>query len=125
MKYIIETIPNEQMRYPTCGDYFTGPDGTEHIVVSDMGNDDYAFLVMIHEFAEQYLTKRRGITEESITAFDEEFERNRPEGNVDEPGDDPQAPYQNEHCLATAIERMMAAALGVKWQEYDNAISEL
>lgn len=124
MRYVIETIPHSSQRYDTVGDYFN-EDGTERIIVSDMGDEDYEFLVAIHELAEQYLTKRRGITEASITAFDEEFERNRKEGNEDEPGDDPNAPYQNEHCLATSIERMMAAALGVKWKEYEDAVNAL
>jgi hypothetical protein len=125
MKYILNTIPHSEQRYPTVGDYWTDPDGTNHIVVSDMGNDDYAFLVMLHELVEQYLTKKRGINEEKITEFDKIFELNRKEGNVDEPGNDKEAPYRLEHNIATFIESGMAQALGVDWDKYDDAVNNL
>lgn len=125
MKIIIETIPHEKQRYPTCGDYWTEPDGTQRIVVSEMGNEDYSFLVAIHELAEWYLTQRRGITEAAIQSFDVAYEAHRGAGDVSEPGDAPDAPYQNEHNMATGIERVMAAALGVKWKEYDDTVASL
>ena len=90
-----------------------------------MGNDDYHMLVFLHEMVEAHLTKVRGITEKSISNFDIEFEKKRQDGNVDEPGDDPNAPYRKEHFFATSVERLLAAELGVDWKEYDDAVNSL
>lgn len=125
MKYIIETIPHSEQRYKTCGDYWTDEDGTNHIVVSDMGDEDFALLVAIHELAEQYLCKKRGIAEPDITAFDIKFEAEKVEDSIEEPGDDVNAPYMNEHCIATAIERLMCAELNRPWKEYEEAVLKL
>jgi len=46
------------------------------------------------------------------------YERNRREGDLGEPGDDPRAPYYREHQFASGMERLMAAELGVDWQQY-------
>jgi hypothetical protein len=121
----INTIPHSQHRYPTVSDYFLNGNGQQQFLISDMGNKDYEFLVAIHELIEQHLTEKRGISEESITKFDEEFEAKREEGNLDEPGNDPKAPYWKEHQFATKIEKLVADELGVDWVEYDNAVCEL
>jgi hypothetical protein len=122
MKINIETIPHSQQRYPTVGDYWVDPDGTLQIRISDLGNAIYEQAVALHELTEMFLVLNRGISIGDIDAFDIEFERKRigPE-DIDEPGDDPKAPYQNEHCYATAVERMFIAANGVKWADYDVA----
>jgi len=125
MKIVIKTIPHDQHRYETVGDYYTDCDGTKNIVVSDMGNEDYALLVALHELIEQTLTEKRGIKEEDITAFDEEYEKNRKEGDESEPGDDVNAPYKKEHFFSTNVERLMAAELGVDWKEYDKTVMSL
>ena len=39
-------------------------------------------------------------------------------------GDDPEAPYEHEHCLATAIERILCAELRVNWEDYDRELAE-
>jgi hypothetical protein len=90
-----------------------------------MNNPDHAFLILLHELVEAYLCQRREITEEAVTAFDAEFEANRPPGNEDENGDDPAAPYAKEHFAATNIERIMAGELGVVWSHYTDAIEGL
>ncbi len=119
MKINIRTIPHDKQRYETCGDYWTDSEGRIKIVVSDMGNDDYAFLVGLHEMVEYWLVKKRGINEQSITDFDIKFD------GKGEPGDDPEAPYQKEHNFATGIERLMCSELGIKWQDYDGTVGEL
>lgn len=124
-KILIEVIPHKHHRYDTCGDYIFEDNGNIRIWVSDTGNDDYSFLVAVHELVEAYLTRKRGISEESITKFDKEFERRREVGNVDEPGDDFNAPYRKEHFLATNIERQLALELGIDWKAYDKTINEL
>ena len=125
MKIIIETIPHSEQKYPTVGDYWVDADGTWQIRVSKMGDWKYEFLVAFHELCEKALCTERGITDEEITAFDIEFEKNRPEGNVDEPGNHKDAPYRLEHNIATFIESGMAQALGVDWNKYDETVNNL
>ena len=123
MKIIIESIPHNKQRYETCGDWkFEGD--TLHVTVSHT-EDNYDFLIGIHEAIEAWLCRERGIAEPDITAFDVKFENKRPEGNDDEPGDDPQAPYKREHFTATNIERILADQLHVEWSEYDKTINAL
>jgi len=125
LRISIETIPHQDQRYETCGDWYIGPDDTIHIKVSDMGNADYEFLVALHELCEFWLCNKRGITDEQITAFDKKFEEDRAaglHGDDEEPGDDPNAPYRREHFFATIIERMLAHELGVDWAEYNEEV---
>ncbi len=126
MKICIETIPHEQQRYPTVGDYWEDPDGTEQVRVSRMIDWRYEILVAVHEVVEWALTRERGIREEDISAFDVEYERLRERELVKgEPGDNPKAPYRREHFFATNLERLFAAELGVEWQEYEQYVDEL
>lgn len=125
MKIQLQTIPHSNQRYDTVGDYWTDEDGCDQIRVSEMGNPDFEFLVSIHEQIEQHLTRKRGISEESITAFDKAYEANRPEGDESEPGDHPMAPYRKEHFVATNIERILAAELNVDWAVYDHVVNSL
>jgi hypothetical protein len=125
MKIIIETIPHQQQRYPTVGDWIFDKDGTLHITVSDMGDDRYEFLVGVHEAVEAFLCRHRGISEESITEFDIKFEKNRQYNDISEPGDNPLAPYRKEHFFATSIERLIAAELKVDWFVYDETVVNL
>lgn len=125
MRIIIDTIAHSAQRYPTVGDWKIDADGTIHIYVSDMGNDDYAFLVAIHELVEARLCQKCGITDEMVTAFDEKFELVRKPGDISEPGDDPLSPYRREHCTATAVERLMCAELGINWFDYEQAVQRL
>ena len=125
MKINIQTIPNSEQRYITTGDYWIDSDGTWQIRVSDLGDWKKELLVAIHELAEQAICLSKGIKEEDISAFDIEFEKNRTEGNFDEPGDDRNAPYADEHCIATSIERLMSVSLGLKWKDYDDAVNNV
>jgi len=125
MKIIIETILHQQQAYPTVGDWRRDPDGTLRIKVSEEIGDRHALLVAVHELVEVALCEARGITVAAVDAFDQNFEANRPKGNYDEPGDDPAAPYRKEHFFATNIERLLAAELGVDWQQYEAAINKL
>ena len=122
MEIHIKTIPHSEHRYPTCGDYWEDSDGVLQIRVSEMGNEDYEYLVAGHELRESYLCKKRGIAEPDITAFDIQFDKDGKEG---EPGDDPLSPYRREHFFSTSIERLEAAELNVDWGKYDEAIDSL
>ena len=76
--------------------------------VMDLGNDDYEFLIFIHELIEWRLTQKHGVAEEDITAFDKKHL------DTNEPGYLKEAPYHKEHMAAEAIERMVATLLGVE-----------
>ncbi len=117
-------IPHTAQRYPTVGD-FQVIDGVRTLRVSEFGNADYEFMILLHEMVEQHLALKRGITAEAVDAFDMQFEKDRPEGNEDEPGDDPAAPYYSAHQFATIIERMMCHELGLDWNEYNRAVVKL
>lgn len=125
MNINIKTIPHNEQRYETVGDWWFDENGDLQIRVSDVGNPKYEFLVAYHELAEVMLCKDRGITTEEVDTFDKNFEANRPEGNEDEPGDDPNAPYRKEHFFATSLERLVAAELNVDWNKYDETINKL
>jgi len=118
-------IPHNQHRYETVGDWKTADGDLTEVVVSTMQPEDYSFLVALHELVEGWLCVKRGITHEEVTAFDEAYEVQRPEGDESEPGDSELAPYRKEHRFATRIERMMAKELGVNWREYDKMVASL
>ncbi len=121
MKISIQTIPHRQQRYNTIGDWYTDKvTGSVRIFVSELDSWRYELLVGIHEVVEAFLCMHDGITEESVDQFDKQFV-----SHSNEPGDDPQAPYQRQHCLATGVERILAALLGVKWAEYEEALEKL
>jgi hypothetical protein len=122
----LQTIPHDQQRYPTVGDYWEEADGVEHVRVSELPDWRYEALVAVHEIVELLLAKHRAISEEAISAFDVEFERDREHGKVlGEPGDDPRAPYKREHFFATNVERLLAAELEVDWRSYETLVDSL
>jgi len=110
-----------------------------NIRVSELSGWKKEMLVALHELVEVLACKHAGVTQESVDAFDIEYEKQRAEKladtsiseadraliAIDEPGDDPAAPYVKQHCLATGVERLMAAALDVNWHEYELEIEAL
>jgi hypothetical protein len=123
--YEIRTIPHSEHRYETVGDYWDEGDTTQ-VRISQMGDTRMEFCVMIHELIEEFLCKRRGISEpNAIKPFDEAYEAKRPEGDESEPGDSPDAPYHKEHVFATIIERQVADELELDWEEYSKAVMAL
>lgn len=142
----MQVIRHQDQRYPTVGDWWI-KDETLVVAVSRMGSWRYELLVAVHEIVEAVLCVHNGVSDAAVTEFDERFEavrelireqspgaellredpiyetlRLNPEA---EPGDCITAPYRREHCFATAVERMLAAALGVDWSAYEAAILEL
>jgi hypothetical protein len=120
----MRVIPQSEQRYPTKGDYFFDSIGTLQIRTSDLGDIRMNMLVLLHEFWEVLRTEYDGVPEPEIKAFDESFESARSPGNIDEPGDSEAAPYSRQHCEATGVERIMAAALDVPWQKYTDKCNE-
>src|SRR5579863_6201874 len=124
MKIVIETIPHDQHRYPTIGDWWWNKDGqTLEIRVSEFSRGvfplepcgAYELLIALHELIEAVLCDVRRIAEADVTAFD------KAHLDLDEPGEDRRAPYHKEHVFAECIERLVALELGVNWQDYEVA----
>jgi hypothetical protein len=125
MKIHIETIPHREQRYDTVGDWWLDEAGDLQIRVSDMsrgstGRRRMESLVAVHELIEALLCQFRGIADEDVTAFDTAFV---PSPENAEPGDDPLAPYREEHFFATTIERLLSTELRVDWLDYENALA--
>lgn len=117
MTITIQTIHHLDQRYNTCGDWQYDKDGNLTIRVSEMLiNKGGELAVAIHELVEAVLCRRYGVTEESIDKFDMSYQGDG------EPGDDPKAPYNHQHCVATAVERIVISDLFMNWQDYEDEI---
>lgn len=126
MKITIETIPHRLQAYATVGNWgFRPRSGNLEISVSEMGDEDFEFLVGLHELVESWLCRKAGVTDEEVTAFDKAFEANRETGNTDEPGNEPNAPYRQMHKTATLVEMIVADAMGVDWSIYEKKVNSL
>lgn len=127
MNVCIKTIPHKDHRYETVGDWwFEGKN--LHIRISEMGNWRYEMCVAVHELVEALLCKHSKVTQKSVDKFDKMFENEREQrlhSYDEEPGDDPDAPYKVQHCIATGVERIVAALLGVCWRSYEMKINSL
>jgi hypothetical protein len=126
MNINIKVIPHEQQRYPTVGDWWYEPDGTIEIRVSAMSDWRHESLVALHELVEVLLCKQDGVTQGAVDDFDKAFEEKRAKGELKdenaEPGDEADAPYQKQHCIASGVERLIAANLGVVWSPYADEV---
>lgn len=125
MKIIIETIPHQEQRYTTVGDWYYDPDGTLHIKVSQLGDHRHENLIALHELVEVLTCELAGVTQQQVDEFDKAYEDNRPDGDESEPGDATDAPYRKQHCLATGIERILASEWGVDWKAYEDELCAL
>lgn len=122
MKIVIESIPHDQHRYPTVGDYWWDSHGTLHIRVSELPDRRMTEAIVLHELWEALLTKHRNIAEETIMDFDI---ASLSGPYADDPGHDPNAPYHREHVQAELIERQYLLELDVDWQDHDAAVRAL
>lgn len=114
----IDTIAHRYQRYDTCGDWRFSF-GNLRVTVSRLDNEDYEFLIGLHEMIEAYLCLKAGISQQSVDEFDTSF------AGDGEPGDDSRAPYWQQHRFATHIERQVAVILNVDWDDYSNAVAAL
>lgn len=125
MRVEIDVIPHEAQRYESCGDWVIKNPDTLYIAVSETGDRNYNALIMIHELIEAVLCRAKGISVKDVDKFDMTYEANRVDGDDSEPGDDSNAPYKRQHCIATGIERILAAELGVDWKTYEETLNAL
>lgn len=77
-------------------------------------------LLKVHEAVEAIMCRSNGVTVAQVDAFDIEYDKNH--SSDLNAGDDPKAPYEREHCFATAIERILCAELKVPWLAYDKEL---
>lgn len=123
MEINIKSIPVKQLieRYKvfSAGDYWRTAENTVQIRVADLRNPNMEFLIALHELVEEWLCNKRGIKETDIQKFDIEH------SHLFEPGNEPDAPYYNEHQVATIIEMIMCRELDIKWSDYDEAIGKI
>jgi hypothetical protein len=119
MRIIIDTIPHSDQRYNTVGDYFQAEDALV-INVSQLADRREMLLIAIHELVEWALCDVAGISNEAIDAFDLQY----PESADQEPGDSISAPYRRQHLIASGVEKILAAEMGVNWLEYETHCQE-
>jgi hypothetical protein len=125
-------IPHKKQRYDTVGDYFKKGDAWQ-FRVSYMEDARYSLLVFLHEMIEFFLCRQAGVKIRDIDRFDQAYEESRgvlahaPCGckHLEESGEDPHAPYREQHVTATKCERLIAEALGIKWDVYSKAVESL
>jgi len=121
MNISIKVIQPKEMRPNVDGaDWFWDTNGDLHVRVCPMSDWRYETLLAIHEAVEAVMCKHNGVSQKQVDEFDACFDATH-ENDV-EAGDDPAAPYDREHCFATAIERILCAELGVKWKYYDDEL---
>lgn len=115
----IISVPHKEQRYDTCGDYYGDP---PMIVVSELPSRREMLLVAIHELIELALCEAEGIGIEEIDKFDmaEEMDQD----GID-PGDHSESPYYKQHQIASGIEKLLAAEMGVDWLTYERHVAEL
>ena len=121
---IIETIPHNEQRYDTAGDY---EDIFDHLrfYISDMGNEDYEFILLLHELIEEHLTRRKGIKISDIDKWDmEEVFKKDPKYSGD-PGLSKLAPYHKEHMIALRMEKLFCKTVGIDFNKYNKIYDKL
>jgi hypothetical protein len=115
---LITSLPYDRMRYPTLGDWYYSLDidtGDKRLQIITASTDETGapvseqeqFLIALHELVEVKLCEARGITQKAVDDFDLAY------AGLDEPGDEPLAPYRREHRFAMLIEHQMAHELGM------------
>jgi hypothetical protein len=120
MDIVARVIPHDEQRYETVGDWRFHT--ALQVRVSEMRDWRYEMLVTIHEIVEAVLCRAAGIHDDVVDAFDAEHAQL---GGKGEPGDSPDAPYRRQHGIATGIERLLAAEMGVDWVAYEEAVNAL
>lgn len=128
--FVFRTVPHWRQRYETPGDWIPPKKEGDpfQIVASGMKNKKYEYLTHVHEFVECLLCWARGITDEVVVAHDlRDLEKRKKKEplHFDEPGNDPAAPYHEEHVAATCDEMLAAKEIGVVWEEYDKTVKSL
>ncbi len=122
MNIAIKVVPPSEMRPTVDGaDWYWDENGDLQVRVCPMSDWRRETLLAIHEAVEAVMCKYNGVSQQAVDAFDIEYDKTH--ATDCNAGDDPAAPYVREHCLATAIERILAAELEVNWESYDKELA--
>ncbi len=131
-----QRIEHKDQRYPTTGDWYFSDDGnTLFIRVSRLSSPRYEFCLGLHELVEAMLCWFAGITQADVDRFDMPYEEAYQHKDPlypcgcarigpSDPGGDRHCPYAAQHRIADAVERVVAAFLGVRWADYDKEVDE-
>lgn len=121
MNVKILSVPAHLIRNKQVGDWWYHENGDIAVHVLENLAPESQLAVAIHELIEAWECRKNGVADKDVCAFDEQYEAEREEGkhhDYDEPGDDPRAPYRQEHAAATHVERAVCAAIGINWREH-------
>lgn len=122
----IKIIPNNEQRYPTAGDWiYNEATGDLQVRVSATKDWRESMAVAVHELVEATLCIQDGVEPDLVDSFDMHFENHRADDDYSEPGDDPRAPYYDQHQVATNVEHVYTTALGLHWDTYNEHLGEL
>jgi hypothetical protein len=127
MTIVIQSTRQSKIRSFQSGDWWSHDHDEFTIHVLETMSPESQLAVAIHELVEAYLCRKHGVTDEMVCAFDDKYEAEREQGkhkDNDEPGDDPAAPYRQEHMMATHVERAVCHAIGLSWQEHEQSVIE-
>ena|SRR5271166_562518 len=123
MRIVIQTIPHNEQRYDTAGDWQWEDEHLDNpvlkISVSETGNWKYNMLVAQHELHEALVCLVDRVDQKDVDDFDLSH------AHLADPGRDPDAPYHFPHMYADALERQMALNLCVEWDEYEKTLDNL
>jgi hypothetical protein len=121
MNINIVVIPEAEQRPEVNGaDWYFDNKGDLQVRVSPMSDWRYEVLLGVHEAVEAICCMNAGVSQAEVDAFDLEYDKTHT-FDVDA-GDEPHAPYSRQHCVATAIERILCAELGANWKLYDDTL---
>ena len=128
MDISVKLIPRNEHRPEVDGvDWFWDSLGNLQVRISPIDGGDWRdeALLAVHEIVEALISKHLGVSQQAVDAFDTAYDKAHPDQPDLNAGDDPLAPYDRAHTMATACERAMAFALDVQWGEYDQRLATL
>ena len=121
-KIIVKTIDASNQRFAEVGDWFFDAEANEvTIFISRMGDWRSELAVAIHEIYESVCCIADGVDQTDVDAFDKKFYQENDEG---EAGDQKEAPYFDQHCSATFIEKEVIAQMGLSWTEHEKTCDD-
>jgi len=81
MKIVIETIPHNDHRYDTVGDWYYDKDEVLQIRVSNLYDWRKEALIAVHELVEALMCKSSGVSQWQVDSFDKKFFHHRLNAN--------------------------------------------
>ena len=127
MNIEVRVVPNGELNIRagfTGADWWWNPDGSLQVrIAKEIDDADEIACLILHEVSEALFCRKLGISHQEVDLFDKEYQRTH---EVDlNAGDEPDSPYRVPHNWATAIERIAAGVLDVKWKGYDEKLSKI